>query len=156
MQPIQSTKGAGASSWSSGNLESSKNNFIFRWSVNQQWIFSPRWTLSEMGAYGFGLNFHVCMCVCVSATRSKTCMGLFYLYLAQTQHMMVHICTSYLFLTSDPRWPSGGHFSLKTKTKKNCVKHVLSHFSNMHLPMLFKLGTQVKNNDLRRSHTLTI
>ena len=51
----------------------------------------------------------------------------------------------FFFLTSDPRWPTGGHFSSK---KNPDVEHVLNHFSDMHLPMLFKLGTQITNDGL--------
>ena len=32
--------------------------------------------------------------------------------------------------------------------KKTRVEHVLNHFSDMHLPILFKLGTQIINNGL--------
>ena len=72
-------------------------------------FISPRWTESETGAYGFGLDFcvractHVCVCVCASTTISRTCMDQFYLYLAQRQHMMVSISTSFFFSTPDTR-----------------------------------------------------
>ena len=49
-----------------------------------------------------------------------------------------------IFLSSDPRWPTGGHFGYK----KPDIEHVLNRFSDTHLPVLFKLGTQIKNDGL--------
>ena len=34
--------------------------------------------------------------------------------------------------------------------KKTDVEHVLSHFPDMHLPMLFKLDREIKNNSLHK------
>ena len=94
-----------------------------------------------MGADGFGLNFHVRACVCADATISRICVDRFYSYLAQRQHMMgPYICTSFFFLQSDQRWLTGGHFSCKIPD----VERVLKHFSDMHLSMSIKLGTQIR------------
>ena len=46
----------------------------------------------------------------------------------------------------DQRWPTGSHF--RCKKKHPGVQHVLKHFLDMHLPILFKLGTQIMNDGL--------
>ena len=67
-------------------------------------VISPRWTWSEMRAYGFGLGFRVraCVRVCASANINS---DRFYLYLAKRQHMMViHVpLTSFCDLIKDGR-----------------------------------------------------
>ena len=55
--------------------------------------------------------------------------------------MMAYIVMSFFFSRSDPRWPTGGHFSCK----KPDVEQVLNNFSDIHLPMLFKFSKQIKN-----------
>ena len=53
----------------------------------------------------------------------------------------------HFILWCDQRWPTGGHFSCKKK-KHPDVEHVLNHFSDIYLPMLFKPGTQKMNDGL--------
>ena len=66
------------------------------------------------------------------------------LNLAQAQHMMAYTRTSFYFVmwSKMADWWTGGHFSWK---KQPGIKHILNHFSNMHLPILFKLGKQITN-----------
>ena len=49
----------------------------------------------------------------------------------------------------EERWLSGGHFSCKNPD----IEHVLTHFSDMYLQMLFKLGTQITRSAPGREHT---
>ena len=86
----------------------------------------PPMDLVRNGAYGFGLDFRVCNYVRASTTIYRICMDRFYSYLVQRQHMMVYICTSLFVSTSDPRWPTGGHFSCK---KHNLMSNVFSSIS---------------------------
>ena len=39
---------------------------------------------------------------------------------------------------------------LVVKKQQPGVKHVLNHFSDMHLPILFKLGKPIKNDGLHK------
>ena len=58
---------------------------------------------------------------------------------------MVHIYASFCFAIRSKMadwWP----FSLCTPD----VEHILKHFSDRHLPILFKLGTQITNNGLHK------
>ena len=55
------------------------------------------------------------------------------------------------FSRSDARWPIGGHFSWK---KKPDVEHTLNNFSDLHLPMLFKLGTSTVHDGIHMHPTL--
>ena len=44
-------------------------------------------------------------------------------------------------------WLPGGHFSCN---KKTAIEHVLHHFSDMNLLIMFNLGTQIKNDGLHK------
>ena len=59
--------------------------------------------------------------------------------------MMAYIRASFIFEMRSKMANSGNHFSRKKKTD---VEHVLNHLSDMHLPMLFKFGTQIMNDGL--------
>ena len=79
-----------------------------------------------------------------SSTISRTCIHRCCLNLANREGMMEYLCMSF-FSRLVPRWPTGGHFSCKNPD----VEHVLNHFSDMHLSMLFKLGRQITNDGLQ-------
>ena len=83
------------------------------------------------------------VCVHMSATISRTCMNQFYSYLVK-HNKWWHTYVCHFVSRCDQRWPIGSHFSYK----KNGVKHVLNHFSDIHLPILFNLGTQIMNDGL--------
>ena len=107
-----------------------------------------------MRAHEFGLNFcvsgcvRVCVCACMCVHNHISDLSgpiLFVLDTKTTRDGMVYVCTSCFFrhLIQDGRLAA-----IFVEKKKPGVKHILNHFSDMHLPMLLKLGTQIKNDGL--------
>ena len=45
----------------------------------------------------------------------------------------------YYILPSDQRWLTGTLAAILV-VEKPCVEHILNHFSDVHLPILFKIG----------------
>ena len=62
----------------------------------------------------------------------------------------LHIYAHHSSSRSDPTWPNGGHFSCK----KPDVEHILNHFSDMHVPILFNLGTSTVHDGIHVPLTL--
>ena len=83
-------------------------------------FMSPQWTYSEFRAYGFGLDFRVRNHISDKYGRILFGLG------AKTTHDGLHMHVMY-FSTSDPRWPTSGHFSCKKKQQqKNPVSNTSS------------------------------
>ena len=104
------------------------------------------WSETWVGGLWIWSQFS-CLYVHVSTAISQTCLDRFYLYLAQQQHKTVHICMPYFFENQI----QDGRLAANLVVKKPDVEHVLNHLLDMHVPMLFKLGTQIKNDGLHKS-----
>ena len=59
-----------------------------------------------------------------------------------------HTLALNFILRSDQRWLTDRLVAILVVKKTPDVEHVLNHLSDMHLPMLFKLGTQIMNDGL--------
>ena len=102
-------------------------------------------------ASGFGLDFgvcesmHACACVCIHNHNSDMYGPILFLLSRKITHVAIHM---HIILFRDVI--KDGRLEAILVVEKLGVEHVLNHFSDMYLPMLFKLGTQIKNDSLHK------
>ena len=95
------------------------------------------------GAYGFGLDFRVHACVCNHISDMYGPIS--FVLGTKTKHDGLH---KHIIFVHDA--VKEGRLAAILIVENPHVEHVLNHLSDMHLPILFKFGTQIMNDGLHK------